>query len=213
MCGRLKKDLNGLFCANFAASRSRWQACKSLWFRPYYSKPQLVTFNHFKPANEEGFQWTSDKDQHLCTQDGDHLTTPFQCDLCVFRNDKRLQPGSAKCLADGVHLTSQPRCTLGTRNGNSISNLVEHQEDYQNSQAGGSTSSLPRSRPLSPHDTMGHAVAIAMLLKYHEPRRYAAGLGIQMYTWVPANTTIIFGQWGGQGQAIPQCLSNRFCMV
>jgi len=51
-------------------------------------KPPNNLFHHAQPSDETGFHWKSDKDRdrHLFARDGDHLITPFQCDLCVFRN-------------------------------------------------------------------------------------------------------------------------------
>jgi hypothetical protein len=39
-----------------------------------------------------------DETQHVVAWDVDNLVTPFQCDLCMFRNLKVCNPGSADML-------------------------------------------------------------------------------------------------------------------
>lgn len=95
-CGRLHLGPNGLFCANFASPRSGWTACNSVWCGSCYRQPPNNLFHHAQPSDESGFHWRSDKDRdrHLFAHDGDHLITPFQCDLCAFHNLEGRNPTS-----------------------------------------------------------------------------------------------------------------------
>jgi len=88
--------MNGIFCANFATPRSGWQACHSVWCGSCYTPSDTVTFHRTLPQDESGFHWSvaKDVDRHLSARDGDHLVTPFQCDICVFRNIQGRNPGS-----------------------------------------------------------------------------------------------------------------------
>ena len=44
-------------------------------------------FHVHLPQDEEGFVWRKrgDKNHFACGRNGDHLVTPFQCDLCIFQ--------------------------------------------------------------------------------------------------------------------------------
>jgi hypothetical protein len=86
--GRVRKQMNGLFCANFAHSRECWKPCLSVWCGPCYQQHPLDRYPHHIPADESGFEWRSDTDhlRYKKARNGDHLLLPFQCDLCVFRN-------------------------------------------------------------------------------------------------------------------------------
>ena len=44
-CGQLRTAMNGIFCANFATPRSRWQACHSMWCGSCYTPSDTVTFH------------------------------------------------------------------------------------------------------------------------------------------------------------------------
>lgn len=50
-------------------------------------------FFQCQPSDEDGYHWGRQEDstRHTCGRDGDHLVTPFQCDLCVFRNQATVQ--------------------------------------------------------------------------------------------------------------------------
>ena len=47
-----------------------------------------------RPQEEEGFDLTleSDKGRHMSARNGDHLMIPFQCELCHYRNLKKMDP-------------------------------------------------------------------------------------------------------------------------
>jgi len=88
VCGKIRKQMNELFCANFAHSRDCWRPCNSVWCGSCYTQHPLDHFPRLTPTDESGFEWRPESDLQRYTQarDGDHLLLPFQCDLCVFRN-------------------------------------------------------------------------------------------------------------------------------
>ena len=47
-----------------------------------------------RPQEEEGFDLTleSDKGRHMSARNGDHLMIPFKCELCHYRNLKKMDP-------------------------------------------------------------------------------------------------------------------------
>ena len=81
-CGR------GLFCQNFIYQRGVWPACHKAWCGKCYVDNGEIDFHIAKPENEEGIVWekSSVKHQYLTGRNGDMLMSPFQCDLCWFRN-------------------------------------------------------------------------------------------------------------------------------
>jgi hypothetical protein len=93
-CGRPCRPLNGVFCANFATPRMHWSPCKNVWHGKCYTPHPTDHFYHHVETDDDGFDWRPDSDltRHQEARDGDNLTTPFQCDLCSFRNLQQRDP-------------------------------------------------------------------------------------------------------------------------
>jgi hypothetical protein len=129
-CGKRRDAMNGLFCANFATARDCWEPCERVWCGECYTPPQDFKFYHFVAVDESGIDWDhhdKDKERHLVARAGDHLVTPFQCDLCVFRNLKHWNPlGSDRelmaCIRQ-VNLDALWGCEHRTVNGTRCSIL------------------------------------------------------------------------------------------
>jgi hypothetical protein len=128
-----------------------------------------------KPTNEGGFHWSSDKDaaRHLSARDGDHLVTPFQCNVCVFRSLKGRNPD----VQDGLLLACIRQANLDAFWGREIatvsSTLCTTHHTIKQLQRVQLPPPFPPLGPLPVQDTFGYLVAIAMLLKSLEPGRYA----------------------------------------
>jgi hypothetical protein len=93
-CGVVRREMNGLFCSNFASSRPPWRACRAVWCGPCYTAhPDDRFFVHI-PTDEDDCDWGPGEDhtRYQRARNGDHLITPFQCDLCVFRNLQHRNP-------------------------------------------------------------------------------------------------------------------------
>jgi hypothetical protein len=174
-CGIVKKDLKGIFCANFATPRSGWAPCKGVWCGACYTKPAHDLFYHAKPQDESGFHWTRPRDlsRHEHARDGDHLLVAFQCDLCVFRNLTSRNPGPR----DQFLLECIRQASLDAFWGRETATVASTRRAvFQTIQALRQVQVPPPFPPLGPfpvEDTMGYVIAIAMLIKSREPGRYA----------------------------------------
>jgi hypothetical protein len=96
VCGVVRDQMSGVFCANYATSRTPWPACLQMWCGACYTPHLLDKFYQHLPSDEVGFEWRpkSDANRHRVAQAGDHLLVPFQCDLCSFRNLSYRNPDS-----------------------------------------------------------------------------------------------------------------------
>lgn len=166
--------MRGLFCANFASSRSGWPACNSVWCGPCYGPLGINLFPRSLPQDEGGFVWARDEDlqRHLHARDGDHLLTPFQCDLCVFRNLKGRNPGAH----DTFLLATIRQVNLDALWGRESATVAATLRGVRQTVTALRQVQLPPPfPPLGPHpmgDSMGYSTAIAMLVKSWEPGRY-----------------------------------------
>ncbi len=136
---------------------------------------KMFKFYRHVIKDEEGFHWgrAADSKRHTSACDGDHLVTPFQCDLCVLRNLQGRNPG--------VHDTLLLECIRQV----SLDALWGRETATVDSTRRAVTQTVkilkqvrlePPYPPLGPFpvmDNMGYAIAIAMILKSREPGRYA----------------------------------------
>jgi hypothetical protein len=99
-CRRHLGPKDGLFCANFSSRRENFVPCRRCWcppcFRPLGVKPFLVR----KQIDDEGNEVVEPggQDRFLVARKGDHLITPFQCDLCHFRNIQGRNPSKVSAV-------------------------------------------------------------------------------------------------------------------
>ena len=91
VCNKSKKDLKGVFCANFAHARGIWSPCRSVWYGACYRADRHMAFHINSPEEDEGIVWKRRKStqKFLTTRSGDSFFTPFQCDFCMFKNIKK----------------------------------------------------------------------------------------------------------------------------
>jgi len=164
-----------VFCANFASPRNGWPACRGVWCGRCYTKPQHVKFFQAIAQDESGFHWSRPRDllRHECARDGDNLLTTFQCDLCVFRNLTERDPGSR----DQFLLDCIRQANLDAFWGREAATVDSTRRAVrQTITALRQVHVRPPYPPLGPFpvaDTVGYAVAIAMLIKSRDPGRYA----------------------------------------
>ena len=84
--------MEGLTCANFSWSLKGFHPCLSMWCAKCYISNDTMAFHvRSKPGledEEEQFKgawkvvWYNQ--EYSVARDGDHLVTPFECDLCIF---------------------------------------------------------------------------------------------------------------------------------
>ena len=89
---------------NFAWSVDGFPRCRSCWCGSCYTSSNIVSFFKAKLESVEHIVEVDGKSQNLWrrkavseldyeeARDGDHLITPFQCDICVFRRIKGMDP-------------------------------------------------------------------------------------------------------------------------
>jgi len=166
--------MSGIFCTNFAIPQSGWTACNSIW--GCYTPPDLVQFHQTLPQDEGGFHWVVAKDQshHNRARDGDHLVTPFQCDLCVFCNLKGRNPTPHDALLMACIWQANLDACWGRETATAASTVHAMRHTLKLLAPVGLDPPYPPLGPFPVEDSFGCAIAIAMLLKSRQPRRYAA---------------------------------------
>lgn len=156
-----------------------WTPCKGVYCGPCYTPHRLDKFFHYTPVDEDGFEWrpADDLNRHKYGRNGDHLLTPFQCDLCSFRNLQGRNPVANSyqddmvlCCIRRVTLDSlwgrEPNTVMATERG--IRQMLEQWKRV------GLKPDLPLLGPYPVEDSFGMRVAIAMVLKSLEPGKYHA---------------------------------------
>jgi len=146
---------------------------------PCYSNHPLDRFPRFVPVDEGGFDWRLVEDtlRHTHARDGDHLVTPFQCDLCTFRNLKRGNP-LPQSMADARLLCCIRRVNIDVmwgRESTTVGATLRSMGPMVKMWA--RVRLTPSFLPLGPYpvaDPFGFLVAIAMVMKSLEPGKYAS---------------------------------------
>lgn len=139
----------------------------------------LDNFPYHVATDEEGFDWRPPEalSRYKVARNGDHLLTPFQCDLCCFRNLQHRDPipSLAKdnlllCVIRRANLDAvwgrEPQTVLATLRATKSMVRLWHTV--------GLPPQLPALGPYPVRDSLGLGVAVAMLLKSLEPGRYNA---------------------------------------
>ncbi len=87
-CHRLTLDGGGLSCANFSFKQNHWKPCFQVWCRPCYNPLNNHEFPIALPTNGDGIVNDEEKflTHYIQAQNRDNISTPFQCNLCHFRN-------------------------------------------------------------------------------------------------------------------------------
>jgi hypothetical protein len=109
----------------------------------------------------------------MSARDGDHLTTPFQCDLCVFRNLKGRNPGPHDALLMACIRQANLDACWGRESATVSSTLRATRHTISLLGPVGLDPPFPALGPFPVADTCGYTIAIAMLLKSRQPGRYA----------------------------------------
>jgi len=168
--------MRGVFCANFVTPRLHWEPCRSVWHGRCYTPPPDERFYYNVVADGDGFDWRPPEavSRYKEGRDGDHLLTTFQCNLCCFRKQRRDPIPSFP--PDDLLLCAIRRANLDAmwgREPHTVNATLRAAKGMivQWSKVG----LAPQFPPLGPFpvcDSLGMAVAIAMLMKSLEPGRY-----------------------------------------
>jgi hypothetical protein len=84
----------GIFCANFWNARGPFAPCKGAWCQACYKPTGNKKFKIRKSVDDDGVEMerAGDESRFLVARPGDNLLTPFQCDVCHFRNIMKRDP-------------------------------------------------------------------------------------------------------------------------
>jgi len=87
-CMKYNPSPKGIFCANCSVKRGPFPPCKQGWCASCYVQEGPIEFAVKQTLDEEGnvIVKNNDTTRFLVGRDGDHLMTPFQCEICHFRN-------------------------------------------------------------------------------------------------------------------------------
>ncbi len=154
--------------------------CMKVWCGPCYTPLDDGEFPVAKPVDEDGLVIEEGEDDHrfMMGRDGDNLITPFQCDLCHFRNLFNRDP--VNHLAQDIRmqkLIQQANLdALWAREPLTIkSNLMTCRQGLSIATSLGFGDKL--FRPMGPfplEDTFGMGAAVVMLQQSLQPGRNAA---------------------------------------
>jgi hypothetical protein len=169
--------MTGLFCANFAAHRLHWKPCGNVWHGSCYTPHPQDRFFYHVVTDDDGFDWRPPEtlSRYRVARNGDHLLTPFQCDLCCFRNLQRRDPNHLlerdallMCCIRRANLDAvwgrEPQTVGATLR--AAKNMLRLWEKV------GLAPQFPALGPFPVRDSLGLSVAIAMLLKSLEPGKH-----------------------------------------
>lgn len=128
-------------------------------------------------TDEDGFDWRPPEMllRFKTARDGDHLLTPFQCDLCCFRNLQQRDP-LPTLPQDQLLLCCIRRANLDAVWGRESHTVAATLRGVRHMvRLWGKLGLAPTFPALGPYpvsDSLGMSVAIAMLMKTLEPGRY-----------------------------------------
>ena len=110
-CSSQRTWTQGIFCANFYWSVGNFRPCQQMWCGECYIIGTTHLFHVASPVihggqegNEKETLETRERLQGLWkgkvrdpldflrARDGEHLMTPFECDLCIFRKLRKVEP-------------------------------------------------------------------------------------------------------------------------
>lgn len=147
-----------------------------MWCGSCYRPNRDDGFCTNEPEENAWFDWTTPgwKNDHKKARDGDHLTTAFQCDPCVFRLLRGRNPHDSemdkllKCCIRRVNLDA-----LWSRTPPTVSaTLSGVNKGFRMSRLVGLRAPCPDLGPHPLQDVCGHGVAIQMVMASHFPGRH-----------------------------------------
>jgi hypothetical protein len=166
-----------LFCANFYCERGRFAACKSAWCGPCYKEVGYKNFPRQCPLDDEGVDQTivGDELRFLEARNGDNLMTPFQCDVCHFRNIQGRDPSRHVC-EDNELLEYIRRANMDSLWAREKSTVGQNLRNARRMEALATRLLMPSiTPPMGPfplHDDFGMKAAVAMLDKSLDKGKY-----------------------------------------
>jgi hypothetical protein len=167
-CRRYLQAHEGIFCANYSSRRGNFVPCEGAWCPGCYVPLGILKFPIRHKVDDDGDTVVEEEDKirFLCARAGDHLMTPFQCEMCHVRNLLGQNPRADKpsntalkamiCRANLDSVWSRESSTVR-------SNLKEARRMERTMQKYGLPSATPSMGPWPLEDSVGMKAAIAVL--------------------------------------------------
>lgn len=149
-----------------------------MWCARCYTSNPDVSFYIKQPEDDEGLVWKRRKEENRLqvARNGDHASTPFQCDLCVFRLLRKEDPVSSSAR-DTLLLACIRRVNLDafwSRERSTVEgNFNAMKRAFRLSESLGLDGGYPAPGPFPCFDNCGYEVAIQMVLASKKPGRNA----------------------------------------
>lgn len=149
-----------------------------MWCAKCYTSDREVTFFVKEPEDDEGIPWKRARDDNRLHvgRNGDHVSTPFQCDLCVFRLLRKSEPDHTSAQ-DSLLLACIRRVNLDafwSREKSTVEgNFNAMKRAIRLSESMGLDGGYPAPGPFPLFDNCGYEVAIQMVLASKRPGRNA----------------------------------------
>ncbi len=170
-CLRLVRPMRGIFCGHFCSSRGGWSPCRSVWHAECY-----MCFGQEHPwfpmatiKDEQESVWHKEEERQRRLMQGvkgAHLSTPFQCETCWYRNLEGRDPRDGE---SDLMLACIRRANLDVMAGKSPltirGHLVETIAVLRNAERINRTPSYHPRGPFPLGDPVGMGLAIDMLTK------------------------------------------------
>jgi hypothetical protein len=153
--------------------------CQKAWCGPCYDGSELKEFPVMEPEDEDGFVTLKNQDKHrfLIGRKGDHLTCPFQCDLCHFRNIQSRNPIETK-VEDIRLLRCIRRANLDAMWSRETQTVTKNYRlavrAIDIATALGIEDPFPVMGPFPLHDIFGMSAAVVILTRSLDVGKYAA---------------------------------------
>ena len=168
LCQKVRQKGGGIFCANFVYGRRHWRPCRKVWCRKCYQTAPTDSFPIQSLVDEDGIVVddidSPDRFQH--SRNCDHFMTPFQCNLCQFRNVYQRNPITTNAQ-DVLALVAMRRAildSLWSRESTTVArNLTKTRRGARLQNHFGFPALLLPLRPYPIRDLFGIAMACCML--------------------------------------------------
>jgi hypothetical protein len=212
-CRRHLRASDGLFCANFYSKRGPFAPSELAWCGPCYRPSGRLHFPIKVQLDDDGEEI---RDPSKLTrfregQAGDHLMTPFQCDLCHFRTVMWRNP-VLSCATDDTILDYIRRANLDAMwcwaKSTVLANLRSAKRMESMADRLGMPSMTPPMGPFPLEDTFGMKAAIAVLDRSLDKGNFAEHVQWGTFRKVIGPPSLTFRKPGCRGLETPLGLTS-----
>jgi hypothetical protein len=198
----------GIFCGNYSLRRGGFVPCQGAWCPGCYVPLGVRGFPIRQRVGDDGDEIIKEEDsgRFLCAQAGDHLLTPFQCEVCHAGNmlGRNLRVNLAKDRELKEMIRHANLDAFWSRETSTVgSNLKEARRMERTMHKYGLPLTTPPMGPWSMEDTLGMKAAIAVLDRLLNPGVYEANVQWDTF-WKQKSTVTNISQAsvGGLGNSV-----------